>query len=268
MRRGVPVTWLNRNGRALARVSPAASSTGADRLRQVEASVERSERLRLARRFVLAKVHNQRTLLVRRCRRAGLAQPGSVATLARILDRGTTAASIPELFGLEGAAASAYYRTLRLLVPAEAGFQRRDRASRDVVNQATNYASGLLREHLLVPVVAAGLDPGVSFLHEPDPSRPTLVFDLMEEWRAPLVDSVALTLVCRGELGDGDLDEDGRLALDARRRIITRVEERLDQQVAGADGVARTYRSHLSVQVGRLVEHLRGRRDYEGFAWR
>jgi CRISPR-associated protein Cas1 len=268
MRRGVPVTWLNRTGRALARVSPAATSTGADRIRQFAASRDDLARVDLAQRFVAAKIRNQRTLLARRCRRAGLARPGAVTTLERTAEACGSATRVPEILGLEGAAAAAYYRTLRVLVPAQLGFPGRNRASADVVNQTTNYASALLREHVLVPVISAGLDPGISFLHQSDPSRPTLVFDLMEEWRAPLVDSVGLTLSARGELGADDLGPDGRLPLEARRRVVARFDERLDQRVTGDDGVARTYRDHLSVQVGRLVDHLRGRRPYQGFAWR
>lgn len=269
VRRGVPVTWLNRTGRAMARIDPVGTSAGPDQLRQIDASRDSVARLDLAARFVRAKIRNQRTLLVRRCRRAGLARPGAVDTLERLASGTSDAEQVTELLGLEGAAARSYFQCLRVLVPAACEFPGRDRTSHDVVNQIVNYASALLREHVLVAVVAAGLQPGRSFLHASNTARPTLAFDLMEEWRASLVDSVALTLVTRGELGRTDLDpETGRLDLDARRRIVERFDERLDERVTGDDGVSRRYREQLDVQVGRLVTHLRGGQPYEGFQWR
>ncbi len=99
------------------------------------------------------------------------------------------APTLSTLLGVEGAA-GAYFRGIRLLLDdtAAAGFRRRDRSDVDIVNVLVNYYSALLREVVMGAMVAAGLDPYLSFLHTPSRGRPTLVFDLMEEWRPILLE--------------------------------------------------------------------------------
>lgn len=60
---------------------------------------------------------------------------------------------------------------------------------------------------MIAAVAAAGLDSCVSFLHTPARGRPTLAFDLMEEWRPVLVESTVLALVGLRAVTDADLTE-------------------------------------------------------------
>jgi|GEM_PF-2039927 len=193
----VPVALLTVDGRPRGRLEPPRASHIAARRRQLELAGDDAGRLGLARAFVRGKVRNQDVLLRRRATRAADAE--EVWAMARRVGAAAAAVdgarSVPELTGIEGAAAGAYFRGLRLLLADELGFRRRERHAPDVVNLLINYTSALLREVVFGAVVAAGLDPYVSFLHVPQPGRPTLVFDLMEEWRPVLLESTVLGIL-------------------------------------------------------------------------
>ncbi|MDT3440465.1 CRISPR-associated endonuclease Cas1 [Pseudofrankia sp. BMG5.37] len=203
----VPLALLTADGRPRGRLEPPRASHIVARRRQLELHHDDKARLRLAQAFVRGKIHNQDILLRRRA--AGTpADEDAWALARRVAAAGPAAAatrSVAELNGVEGAASGAYFRALRLLLADGLGFRRRERHAPDVVNMLINYTSALLREIVFGAVVAAGLDPYVSFLHVPHPGRPTLVFDLMEEWRPVLLESTVLSVLGLRMVGPADV---------------------------------------------------------------
>ena len=101
--------------------------------------------------------------------------------------------------GYEGLAAARYWSALQQVVPAELGFPgRRTRGATDPVNVSLNYAYGMLYADVWRAVARAGLDPGLGILHRTIRSPGALVYDLIEELRAPLADRLVFALIGRG----------------------------------------------------------------------
>ena len=271
---GVPVVLLDRGGRALGRLEAPSSAGVLLRRQQLAASADPVRSLALAKAAVVGKVQNQRVLLIRRGRRR---REGSVtaagASLARMAERALTAVDLAELVGVEGAAASVYFRVVRSLLPGEVSFARRDRRGPDVVNAAINYCSALLRETVVAAIWAQGLDLGLSHLHRSVPGRPTLAFDLMEEWRAVLVEGTVLPLVSLGALradGVSWYPEGPRLTDTARRVLIGRFYDRLASPVSARPPLPyrTTYTEAVRTQAATYAAWVAGRGDYRPFRWR
>ena len=75
-------------------------------------------------------------------------------------------------------------------------FQGRNRRPpRDPVYVLLSLGYTLLANAVQTQVHLVGLDPYLGCLHRPEYGRPSLVLDLMEEFRPVLVDSLVLTLV-------------------------------------------------------------------------
>ena len=72
----------------------------------------------------------------------------------------------------------------------------------------------------------AGLDPYAGFLHVDRPGKPSLVLDLIEEFRQPIVDKTVIGMVNKGM--PVTLDEQGRLVPESRKLLANKVLERLD----------------------------------------
>lgn len=269
--RGIPLVFLDRLGRARGRLEPAGARAAHDRQVQLAASLDADRCLGIARALVDAKLRAQRANLRRRLR--WVEDPQGAATL-RQLERhrraSADAATHSELLGHEGAAAATYYQALRRQLPASVGFGRREPRDLDLVNNLVNYAAGVLRETVRAAVVTVGLDPAVGFLHATGPSRPSLVLDLMEEWRPLLVDAVVVRLVrLRRVTPDMLVDGPDRPHLDrlARQRLVERVTERLAAPLPTRDGADLSTREAVLRQVVRLRHTLRTAQPYRPVAW-
>ena len=155
-----------------------------------------------------------------------------------------------QAMGLEGHAAAAYWTGVRLIVPERFGFPgRRTRNAEDLVNQALNYAYGCLYVEVWRAVVARGLDPCLGIIHGTGDGAHSLVFDLIEEARAPFADRVVLSLVGRGF--HPRLDEDS--LLDGRsRRVLADAWHRTASRRVALRGKRLTLREILQTQAGSL----------------
>jgi CRISPR-associated protein Cas1 len=101
--------------------------------------------------------------------------------------------------GLEGHAASLYWQRLMALMPENFGFCGRvTRGANDPVNQCLNYVYGMLYGEVWRAVMKAGLDPYFGLMHGSIRDQGSLVFDLIEEFRAPFADRLIMGMLGRG----------------------------------------------------------------------
>src|SRR5439155_51969 len=77
------------------------------------------------------------------------------------------------------------------------------------VNASLTYGYGILYSQVWGAVLNAGLEPFAGFLHVDRPGKPSLVLDLTEEFRQPVVDRAVIAHVNLGEpigMHEGFLD--------------------------------------------------------------
>lgn len=217
--RGYSVVWCSGYGRVVGAARSAESPNGLPRVRQHVASA--AGHLDLAREFVSAKASNQATQLRRNSRGEVGDAVDSIRELSR---RSLFADDIPQLFGFEGDAAAIYFAhfTTMLSPGADPGFVgewrgRTGRSATDPLNILLNYGYGLLLSDAIRAIHACGLDTHAGFLHSAVRNKPALALDLLEEFRAPVADSVVLGAINNGELTTNDLE-----GIVGRRRITER----------------------------------------------
>lgn len=215
---GVPIHFASRGGRyqgVLAGEQPAAPGH-ALWLRQQAMFAEDALGLTLARELVAARVHNQTQVLRQRARGLpALEQP--LAALKALDGRTREADSHAALNGVEGHAASGFFRGVALALPADFGFERRRRRPPpDPFNALLSLGYTLLYQRTDTVLRAAGLLPWQGFYHQGRGRHAALASDLMEPFRH-LVERQALAMCNRGELKPGDfLVENGACRLDRR----------------------------------------------------
>jgi CRISPR-associated protein Cas1 len=143
----------------------------------------------------------------------------SLADLMRELDP-TAAALRSTAMGYEGRAAALYWSSLARLTPEELSFTgRRTQHATDPFNQAINYTYGVLYGEVWKAIVQAGLDPYSGIMHGSERDQGSLVFDLIEEFRAPFGDRLVLGMLGRGfRLHIG---KDGNLRGSVRRLLVS-----------------------------------------------
>lgn len=212
-RDGKVVAWMTEWGRFQAKAEGAQRGNVLLRTEQFFVSQDPVRRLALIKNLVTGKIYNQRQVVLRAAREASTGDDASAlrSTALRLRHLGHKVKSVSgenQVRGLEGLAARYYFRVFPVLIRKDRerwGFKGRNRRPpRDSVNALLSFGYSLLYTECAGACEIAGLDPFVGFLHTLRPGRRSLALDLMEEFRAHIVDRVVLGLINRGQLGPND----------------------------------------------------------------
>jgi len=122
------------------------------------------------------------------------------------------------LMNLEAEAARIYWDAIRRVLPVDFCFEWRvTRGAADPFNVMLNFGyQAVLFPEVWKAVCYAGLDPYAGFLHADRPGKPSLVLDLMEEFRQQVVDRVLVGLVSRRVIKPGEVLAVGGEAREGR----------------------------------------------------
>lgn len=130
------------------------------------------------------------------------------------------------MFGIEGQASLCYWEAMSHIVNIHIPFATRQRqGATDLVNCMLNYGYGILYSRVSEAIIRARLNPNLSYLHKPENNRPSLVYDLIEEFRQQTVDRVIFAIItkCKNlNVTDGQLDE------RTKKFVATKIIERLN----------------------------------------
>lgn len=119
------------------------------------------------------------------------------------------------LLGLEGQAATLYWQCLVESNLMPDNFKGRvGRQAQDVGNKGLNYGYAILASYVWNALINAGLEPYAGFFHVQRPGKPSLVLDMMEEYRAWVVDRNIIK-------HRGMLREENELVPAIKKKIIT-----------------------------------------------
>src|SRR5690606_1738544 len=110
--------------------------------------------------------------------------------------------------------------------------------------------------------IFVGFDPYVGYLHSTQYGKPALALDIVEMFRAPVVDSVVLTLLNNRMLSDTDFEEtlgSWRLTDAGRKIFLQKFEERLNQELTHPIFKTKvSYRRCIEIQMRLLSRWLLG----------
>lgn len=221
--------------------------------------------LTTAKTVVAAKLHNCRLLLQRHQRRKQIPLVATaIERLGEISVRFQNAATREEVNGYEGAGAAQYFAALRQLVDPAFRFTSRTRQPpTDPVNSLLSFGYTLLFYNLYGLIVARGLHPYVGHLHLMRDRHPALASDLIEEFRAPVVDAMVLSLVNGKMIAPTDflrLPHGPCLLKDSARKVFIRAfEQKMTSQITHPHtGLVVDYRRCLDLQVCQMADWIRG----------
>jgi CRISPR-associated protein Cas1 len=234
--------------------------------------------LMMGLRMLAAKVANQASVLKYFARYRKRKDDAIYATLTTTADeiRGiaetldgfdpATAGVRSTAMGHEGRAAARYWGAFANLVPAELAFPgRHTRHATDCVNSAINYTYGILYGEIWRAVIRNGLDPYFGIMHGAERDQGSLVFDLIEEYRAPFGDRLVLGMLGRGfELV---LDKEGRIRAACRHKLVQAFHKLWHRELRWR-GKLRSPAEILELQVASIKNSFLGKDEYRPFRFR
>lgn len=276
--RGIRLSFLTSSGRPFAMLSSPMLTATVQTRREQFAAYGDARGLEFAKAVVRGKLGNQAALLKYFGKYLKEADPAAFERLGgpvrgieagrREVDK-VTGARVDDargaLLAIEGSAGRHYWSGVKALLSEHASFETREhRGAPDAVNSALNYGYGILYAQVWGALMNAGLEPFGGFIHVDRPGKPSLVLDLIEEFRQPVVDRAVIAILTKGTKIE---TREGMLGDEARRTVAAAVLERLETEVPFR-GRRQRVKSVIQIQARNLASYLRGGDAYRAFAFK
>ncbi len=242
--KNVGLTFVSPFGKFIGRIQGKVSGNVLLRRKQYRIADQDDTSLAIARIFILGKISNCRSILLRVMRDHSSSVnvktiEESVAILQYKLKSIYRAKTLDELRGFEGEAAVAYFSAFdeMILCQKEDFFfhGRNRRPPRDNMNAMLSFVYTILMHDIQSALETVGLDPYVGYLHRDRPGRPSLALDMMEEFRPYLADRLVLSLINRKQINArGFLHTDSGDVImkdDTRKELITAWQKRKQEKI-------------------------------------
>ncbi|WGX96538.1 CRISPR-associated endonuclease Cas1 [Nocardioides sp. L-11A] len=222
---GRTIAILSRYGKPRAIIEGPTSGRGRLRRLQYESHFDTSRRDALARSIVAGKIRQMAWALKQWARDAEATAATQLQQAAAALQQDhASLADIGRLqaLGVEGAASRRYFECFPVALKVGDFPGRQRRPPPDPVNAVLSFLYSMTRLAVHGATHAAGLDPYCGFLHGDRDGQPSLVLDLMEEFR-PEADRLTVSLFNRRQPRDEHFETSltGAVSLtDVGREIV------------------------------------------------
>ena len=294
MRRGIDIVFITEGGKFVGRLSSSEKYAPKTKVSQYSAYSDITRRIEIAKSFVLGKLKNQFSVIKElshntsehehkeKSREGGSsgekeARGNSIyeefkKSFLVLMSKLPQCSSIEDIMGIEGRASAIYFSFLPYFVenPSFSFSGRTKRPPRDRFNAVLSSAYSMLQVHVESSILLAGLDPSIGYLHEISERRPSLVFDMMEEFR-PLIDKFVVDLVNSGFFSQEDFFNpfDRKIAELELSNLFSDVDERAVLSSQGAK--EEEYRKAVYLKssawrrlIGKFLSFLRSPFRYRG----
>ncbi|MFO0651472.1 MAG: CRISPR-associated endonuclease Cas1 [Polyangiales bacterium] len=233
---GIDVTPHASSGRLRGVISSAQSKNVYLLLAQVDAWQRPAKRAELARALLAGKIAGQRQLAQRQALDRGSLRCEEAARRLAVFERQVwEQPDVDAARGIEGAASAAYFDVFGEMLSEGWRFPGRvRRPATDPVNAMLSFGYAIAGGEVARALLHRGFDARIGLIHGLRYGRESLVLDIVEEFRAPMVDRFTLRLLNRGQFKVEDFETQLRRfrapGQEARRRYLELWEEMLSER--------------------------------------
>lgn len=238
-------------------------------VKQVEHYTCYDERLVIAKEFIKTAADNiYRNLRYYNSRGKDVAEyMKEVNSLRKKLDH---TEFIEELMGIEGNIRKTYYKAWNTIVNQEIQFEKRVMNPPDnMINSLISFVNSLIYAKTLSEIYHTQLDPTISYLHEPGFRRYSLCLDISEVFKPLIGDRLIFSLLNKNQITEKSFTKELNflhLKKEASRLIATEFEKRMKQTIMHKElGKKVSYQYLIRLEAYKLIKHLIGEKEYEGF---
>ena len=178
--------------------------------------------------------------------------------------------TIEELMGIEGNIRRRYYAAWNVIVNQEIQFEKRVMHPPDnMINSLISFVNTLIYTKVLSEIYHTQLNPTISYLHEPGARRFSLSLDIAEVFKPLIGDRLIFSLLNRNQITEDSFTKELNflhLKKDASKLIVSELEKNLKKTVMHKNlGRQVSYQYLLRLECYKLIKHLLGEKEYEGF---
>ena len=267
---GIPIHFFNYYNYYTGSFYPKESLLAGQLLvKQVEHYTNFSERIKLAQKFIDAAADNiYRNLRYYNGRGKNVLEyMQEIEDLKKGILKSKT---IEELMGIEGNIRKTYYRAWNIIVNQEIQFEKRVMHPPDnMINSLISFVNSLIYTKTLSEIYHTQLNPTISYLHQPGVRRYSLCLDISEVFKPLIGDRLIFSLLNKKQITEDSFTKELNflhLKKEASRLIMKQLDERLEKTITHKElGRKVSYQHLMRLECYKLVKHLMGEKEYEGF---
>lgn len=238
-------------------------------VKQVEHYTNYDMRIAIARKFIEAAADN-----IYRNLRYYNGRGKDVSTYMAEIDdlrrKILKSSSIEELMGIEGNIRKQYYAAWNVIVDQNIQFERRVMHPPDnMINSLISFVNSLIYAKVLSEVYHTQLNPTISYLHEPGVRRFSLCLDIAEVFKPLIGDRLIFSLLNRNQITEQSFTKELNflhLKKESSRLIAKELEDRMKKTIMHKElGRQVSYQYLIRLEAYKLIKHLIGEKEYEGF---
>lgn len=238
-------------------------------VKQVEHYTDYSKRMIIARKFIEAAADNiYRNLRYYNGRGKDVSIYMSEIDFLR--KKLPETQSIEELMGIEGNIRKQYYSAWNIIVDQNINFEKRVMHPPDnMINSLISFVNSLIYSKVLCEIYHTQLNPTISYLHEPGVRRYSLCLDIAEVFKPLIGDRLIFSLLNRNQITEDSFTKELNflhLKKESSRLIVQELETRLKKTIMHKElGRQVSYQYLIRLEAYKLIKHLIGEKEYEGF---
>lgn len=238
-------------------------------VKQVEHYADHGRRMVLARKFIEAAADNiYRNLRYYNGR--GKDVSGYMSEVNDLRKKIPGTESVEELMGIEGNIRKQYYAAWNVIIDQEIHFEKRVMHPPDnMINSLISFVNSMIYAKILSEIYHTQLNPTISYLHEPGVRRFSLCLDVSEVFKPLIGDRLIFSLLNRKQITEDSFTKELNflhLKKEASALISRELEERLKKTIMHKElGRQVSYQYLIRLEAYKLIKHLIGEKEYEGF---
>jgi len=272
----IPVLLLSGSGEYRGHLWGLDSMSLPNQVRQIERQKDAEFQLQVSQAIVRGKLMNSKQFLLRNNRKRRVADVElAINGITKDILAADAVRNLDSLRGYEGIAATRYFQAFgkSIVNPAFSFSHRNRQPPTDPVNSLLSFGYTLLFNNVLSLIIAEGLSPYFGNFHYAEDGRTKtyLAFDLMEEFRSPVVDTFVLMMVNNSTVKPKDFDKVAStggvyLSRKSRNVFLDHFEGRMNEAVSHPEVQSPVcYRRAIQLQIRRYKRCLLHGVDYEPF---
>jgi CRISPR-associated protein Cas1 len=139
----------------------------------------------------------------------------------------------------------------------------------NMINSLISYVNSLIYSKVLSEIYKTQLNPTISYLHEPGVRRFSLCLDISEVFKPLIGDRLIFSLLNRRQITEDSFTKELNflhLKKESSRLIAQELEKNLKKTIMHKElGRQVSYQYLMRLEAYKLIKHLIGEKQYEGF---
>lgn len=263
LKRDIPIVYVDKNYRIYGEFLGRKVNINRQ-VEQFKCKLDDGFCLDFSKKIIKTKIKNQEIIL-KRFNKANLDSVNDKTdTLNRYSIKIDSCSSIEEIMGIEGNSAKIYFEAISNLLGEPFQFEKRSkRPPKDPFNSMINFGYSLLYNEIALALNNTGLNSYAGFMHQNKNGHAALASDLIEQWRAPIIDSLVLKLISKNLISHDDftiIPETGAcyLTKEANAKFLNAYEEKMltKNHYFRSENKSMSLRNGIYFNIHRLIDAL------------